>query len=123
MQNNNRTVTDGTQRHQELPDKSYLVVAQTTTKVKNKLQEDIADLLDNENRKIVRLDGLPDFLVELNAKINEVNNRHRRCTSVKAITMSQWDWEDAINKKLSDIHLSTNERQFIITLYQIKEEI
>ena len=123
MQNNNRTVTDDTQRHQALPDKSYLVVTKTTTKVKNKLQEDIADLLDNENRQIVRLDGIPDFLVELNAKINEVNNRHRRCTSVKAITMSQWDWDDARNKKLSDIHLSTNEGQFIITLYQIKEEI
>lgn len=116
------TIDRGKYGHKNLPNKSYLVVTLTTTKVYNKLQADIADMLDAENRRIVHLESLPDFLVELNEKINVINNKHPRCKSVSPVTMSSWDWEDTRKDKISDIHLSANEGQFTITLYQIKEE-
>ncbi len=103
--------------------KQYLIHIHIATQIKNKLQRAISDMLTDLNRKVISQYAITAFLMETNKKIADINMQNRRCTSVQPIYLSKWD-EDNIQKKgIFDLHFSINGGQFIISLYQLKEEI
>lgn len=103
--------------------KQYLIVKRQSTGITNKLHRAIEELLCKQDRHVVTLEYLDGFVNDLNSKIAEINKQHPRCQPAKGFCISQWDREDAIKKRIADIHLSiTNgNASFMYSLYQIVE--
>ena len=103
--------------------KQYLIHIHISTQIKNKLQQAISDMLTDVNRKVISRHAITAFIMETNKKIATINMLNSRCTPAQPIYLSKWDEDNIRRKGIFDLHFSINDGQFIISLYQLKEEI